>query len=177
VVPVKKFIQDMIEAGVDFSTKRALKRTIRLVGLKPENIDRLYIEFKNDHYKEKFRSIEPGQKIVFLPQCLRRPNCKATLDEKGYHCVNCSAECKVSAIKAKAEGLGYRLFVCPGGSMIAKIILSYRPKAVLGIACIKEILMAAEDLEQVRVPYQSVELLKNGCVNTDVDLQHVFKVL
>jgi hypothetical protein len=83
----------------------------------------------------------------------------------------------VSAIKAKAEGLGYKIFVCPGGSMIAKIIVKYRPKAVLGIACMKEILMAAEDLEQARVPYQSVELLKNGCVATDVEVEHVFSLL
>lgn len=174
---MKKFIQEMIEAGVDFSTKRALKRTIRLVGLKPENIDRLYIEFKNDHYKEKFNAAEPGRKIVFLPQCLRKPNCKAVLDENGYHCMSCSAECKVSAIKARAEGLGYKVFICPGGSMISKIIISHRPKAVLGVACMKEILMAAEDLEQVRIPYLAIELLKSGCVNTDVELEHVFSVL
>src|SRR4030042_2187327 len=174
---MKKFVQERIEAGVDFSTKKALKRSIRLIGLKPENVDRLYIELKNDHYKERFRSIEPGHKIVFLPQCLRRPGCKASLDENGYHCVTCSAGGRVSAIKAKAEGLGYKIFVCPGGSMIAKIIVKYRPKAVLGIACMKEILMAAEDLEQARVPYQSVELLKNGCVATDVEVEHVFSLL
>jgi hypothetical protein len=174
---MKKFIQDLIELGADFSTKRALKRSLKLVGLKPENVDKLYIEFKNDHYREKFRSIEPKDKIVFLPQCLRKTTCKASLDENGYHCVNCSAECKVSAIKTRAESLGYRVFVCPGGSMIVKIIVTYRPKSVLGVACMKEILMAAEDLEQVRVPYQAIELLKSGCVNTDVDLEHVFSIL
>ena len=171
---MKKFIQELIELGADFSTKKALKRSMRLIGLKPENVDRLYIDFKNDYHKERFHVAKPESKIVFLPQCLRKPNCKATLDENGYHCVGCSAECKVSVIKTKAEGLGYRVFVCPGGSMIAKIILKYRPKAVLGIACIKEIVMAAEELEQMRIPYQAVELLKDGCVSTDVDLEHVF---
>lgn len=167
----------MIDAGADFSTKKALKRSLRLIGLKPENVERLYIDFKNDYHKEKFRSIEPEQKILFLPQCLRKAACKASLDEEGYHCASCSAECKVSAIKAHAENLGYRVFVCPGGSMVAKIILKYRPKAVMGVACIKEIIMAGEEAEQIRIPYQAVELLKNGCVATDVDVEHVFSLL
>ena len=174
---MNKFIQELIDTGADFSTKKALKRSLRLIGMRPDNVERLYIDFKNDYYKERFRGAESGNKIIFLPQCLRRPNCKASLDEDGYHCVSCSAECKVSAIKSRAECLGYRIFLCPGGSMIAKIIVRYRPKAVLGVACIKEILMATEELELQRIPYQAVELSKNGCVATDVDVEHVFSLL
>ena len=174
---MKKFIQELIDLGADFSTKKALKRSLRLIGLKPENVEKLYLDFKNDYYKEKFLTIEPKNKIIFLPQCLRKVTCKATLDEEGYHCANCSAECKVSAIKARAEGMGYRVFVCPGGSMITKIVLKYRPKAIMGVAWIKEIIMAGEDAEQARIPYQAVELLRNGCVATDVDVEHVFSLL
>ena len=174
---MKKFIQEMIDAGADFSTKKALKRSLRLIGLKPESIDRLYIDFKNDYHRERFHSAEPENKILFLPQCLRKVDCRASLDEDGYHCVKCSAECKVSAIRAHAENLGYKVFVCPGGSMIAKLIVKYRPKAVLGVACIKEILMATEELDMKKIPYQAVELLKNGCVATDVDVEHVFSLL
>ena len=171
---MKKFVQEIIEAGADFSTKKALKRSLRLIGLKPENVDRLYIEFKNDHFREDFLKTEPGRKILFLPQCLRKIDCKAPIDEGGYHCANCSPDCKVSMIKIRAEGLGYMVFICPGGSMIAKLIAKHRPKAILGVACIKEILMGTEDL---RIPYQAVELLKGGCAATDVDVEHVFSLL
>ncbi len=161
--------------GADFSTKKALKRSLRLIGLKPENVDRLYIEFKNDHYREEFKSIEPKNKILFLPQCLRTVKCRAPVTEDGYKCTKCSAgECKVYAIKAKAEKLGYRVFICPGGSMIFRIIKKFRPKAVMGVACMKELVLAAEEL---RIPIQGVELLKNGCVATDVDVEHVFSLL
>jgi len=89
--------------------------------------------------------------------------------------VKCSTgDCKVYAIKAKAEKLGYRVFICPGGSMIFRIIKKFRPKAVMGVACMKELVLAAEEL---RIPMQGVELLKSGCVNTDVDVEHVFSLL
>ncbi len=173
---MKKFIQDLIEMGADFSTKKALKRSLKLIGFRPENVDRLYIEFKNDHYREAFKSIEPKNKIVFLPQCLRTTRCKAPITEAGYKCVKCGSfrECKVYTIKAKAEKMGYKVFINPGGSMVFKIIKKFRPKAVLGVACMKELVMAAEEL---RIPGQGVELLKSGCVATDVDLEHVFSLL
>ena len=171
---MKKFIQDLIEMGADFSTKKALKRSLRLIGLKPENVDRLYIEFKNDHYREQFKAIEPRHKMLFLPQCLRKTKCKAEVTETGYQCVKCSNDCKVYAIKAEAEKRGYRVVISPGGSMNFKVIRKFRPKAVLGVACMKELVLAAEEL---RIPMQGVELLKNGCVNTDVDVEHVFSLL
>jgi len=174
VVYLKKFIQDLIEMGADFSTKKALKRSLTLIGLKPENVDRLYIEFKNDHYREQFKSIEPKYKMLFLPQCLRTTKCKAPITEAGYKCVKCSEDCKVYAIKARAEKLGYRVFISPGGSMNFKVIKKFKPKAVIGVACMKELVLAAEEL---RIPMQGVELLKSGCVATDVDLEHVFSLL
>lgn len=171
---MKKFIQDMIEMGADFSTKKALKRSLRLIGLKPENVDRLYIEFKNDHYREAFKAIEPKNKMLFLPQCLRTTKCRAQVTEMGYQCVSCSKDCKVCAIKAEAEKRGYRVFISPGGSMNFKVIRKFKPKAVIGVACLKELVLAAEEL---RIPLQGVELSKNGCVATDVELQHVLSML
>ncbi|MEM5812425.1 MAG: DUF116 domain-containing protein [Candidatus Aenigmatarchaeota archaeon] len=172
---MKKFIQDLIEMGADFSTKRALKRSLKILGVKPENVDRLYIDFKNDHYREDFSLISPKFKIIFLPQCLRKISCRALLTESGYKCTNCSPDdCKVYAIKSAAEKKGYRVFICPGGTMVFKIIRKLRPKAVLGVACLKELVLAAEEL---RIPMQGIELLKNGCVNTDVDLEQVLSFL
>ena len=161
--------------GADFSTKRALKRSLKLIGVGPENVDKLYIEFKNDRYRDEFKSISPKNKIIFLPQCLRAPKCKAEMTENGYKCAKCSpGKCKVYAIKAKVEKMGYRVFICPGGSMVSKIIKKYRPKATLGVACVKELVLA---VEETRIPAQAVELLRNGCFNTDVDLEKVFSLL
>lgn len=161
--------------GADFSTKRALKRSLKLIGIGPENVDKLYIELKNDHWRDEFRSIHPRHKLLFLPQCLRAPKCKAEMTEDGYKCVRCSPEnCKVCAIKTKAEKLGYRVFICPGGAMIFKIVRKFRPKGVMGVACMKELVLCAEEL---RIPGQGVELLRNGCFNTDVDLEKVFALL
>ena len=173
---MKRLVQKIINIGADFSTRKALKSTPRFLGVKPENIDKLYVELKNDFYRDVFRKIHPKYKMVFLPQCLRNSKCKAKLTKLGYACNGCGNQnsCKVYKIKTKAESLGYRVFIAPGGSMVINIIKKFKPKAVLGIACMKEIVMAFDNLD---VSVQAVELLRDGCVNTDVRMREVFRIL
>ena len=169
-----KIIQKLVSLGVDLSTKKALKGALKILGLKPGNIDKLYIELKNDIHKEQFNKTHPKKKILFLPQCLRNSNkCKARLGEFGYKCVDC-CNCKASQIKKEAEALGYRTYIVPGGSMVGKIVKKLKPEAVAGVACMKELAMA---LDELRIPTQSVELLRDGCVDTDVELGAVMDII
>ena len=170
-----KIITKLLGMGVDLSTKKALKRAIRILGIRPENIDNLYIEIKNSMHEDNFRKTPKSKTIVFLPQCLRDCNkCKARIEEFGYRCVKCSNTCKARKIKEMSEGLGYRTFIVPGGSMVSRVIKELKPKAVLGVACKKELIMA---FDEINVVTQGIELLKDGCVNTDVDIESVMKML
>lgn len=174
---MKALVQKLIATGADLSTRKALKNTLNYLGVKPENIDKLYVELKNAMYRDLFRRIPPEQKLVFLPQCLRNARtCTAVLGPTGWACSKCSGHstCKVYRIKQKAESLGYRVFVVPGGSLVFKLINELKPKAVLGVACMKELIMA---VEEIRIPSQGVLLSRDGCVNTDVSVKEVANVL
>lgn len=174
---MRTLAQRLISTGADLSTRKALKNTLHYLGIKPENVDRLYVELKNSMHRDRFSRHSPESKAVFLPQCLRNnATCKARLGEMGWECVKCSGhkDCKVFAIKERAQERGYRVFIVPGGSLVFKIIKELKPKAVLGVACIKELVMAADEL---KIPIQCVLLSRDGCVNTDVDLDEVFRII
>lgn len=171
---MSKILQKLISAGADISTRKTLKSALKILGIKPENIDKLYIELKNNINEDVFRKIHPKDKIVFIPQCLRNSRkCKAKLTGLGYKCMSC-CRCKARKIREKAEGLGYRVFIVPGDSMTFNIIKKFEPKAIFGIGCLKELVIAAEEMN---IPGRGVELSKTGCVNTDVDLKMVFDIL
>jgi hypothetical protein len=76
--------------------------------------------------------------MVFMPQCLRNKNCPARLTSEGIKCVECG-QCVISTVKKKAEGLGYKFFIVPGGSFIRRIAREHRPKAIVGVACRPEV--------------------------------------
>ena len=167
-------IQKLVAMGADLSTRRTLKSALNIVGMKPGNIDKLYIELKNDINRERFRGIPAKNKIVFIPQCLRDSGkCRAKLTDTGYVCANCCG-CKASQVKREAERLGYRVFIVPGGHMAFEIMSKVKPRAAVGIACLKELVIAAESIS---IPAQGVELLKDGCIDTDVDMKEVLGVL
>jgi hypothetical protein len=147
---MRALVQKLIGTGADLSTRRAMKNTLNYLGIKPENIDRLYVELKNSIHESTFRRISPKDKAIFLPQCLRDArNCKAVLGPDGWECKKCSSHgsCKIYNIKARAEPLGYRVYVVPGGSLMFRIVERIKPKAALGVACMKELVMAAEELK------------------------------
>ena len=173
---MKKMIQKIINLGADFSTRKALKSTLKFLGIKPVNIDRLYVELKNDYFRDTFKKLPPRKKMIFLPQCLRNPNCKAGITKTGHKCVACSnrERCKAFKIKSKAEAMGYRVFIVPGGSMVFKLIKRYRPEAVLGVGCMKELVIAVEN---INIPGQAVELTRDGCINTDVSMKEIMDIL
>ena len=167
-------LQKLLRMGADLSTRNTLKSALNILGMKPANIDKLYIELKNDINRERFKGIPPKKKIVFIPQCLRNSRkCRAKLGKTGYVCVNC-CNCKAARIKREAERLGYRVYIVPGGSLVLKLIKKFKPRAVLGIGCLEEIVAA---VEEINIPLQAIELLSGGCKDTDVDLEAVFSAL
>jgi len=171
---MKRLIERIITAGADVSTRKALKTTLNILGIKPENVDKVYVELKNSAYKKSFRKVPKKDRVLFLPQCLRNSKkCRAELTKLGYDCRMCGA-CKIYEIKKRAEKLGYRVFIVPGAQMTLALMKKFRPKGVVGVACIKELVMAAEALS---MPGQGVLLLRDGCSDTDVDLEEVFRVL
>ena len=50
--------------------------------------------------------------------------------------------------------------------MIKELVKKYRPKAVVGVACHKEILLALEVLWDTRLFFQVFQLDKDGCFET-----------
>lgn len=148
---------------------------IRL-GIDEKELMKLYIDMKNKLHKGKFAETRFSDRILLLPQCLRNRSCKAELTEFGYKCNNCN-RCKIPEIKKYAENKGYKVFIIPGGSIIEKIVKTFKPKAILGVACLKELVLGCIVCEKAGIPAQGVVLLRDGCVETDVDWTKVKMVI
>lgn len=135
-------------------------------------VDEILIEVRNAVMLDEF-SDSSGLRVVFLPQCLRHARCPARCDPiHGYECRRCGL-CSIGYISEEAEKRGFRAFVIPGGSFIKKIIKNYHPTSCIGVACYTEL---AEAMEEVSfMPVQGICLLKDGCFETEVDVEAVIE--
>ena len=150
-----------------------LEQIATKMGVEEKELFELYVEAKNRSMIDRFAATPYDERVVILPQCLRDKDCPAEIGKHGYECQQCG-RCSITEITRQARDLGYKgAFILPGGSMAQKILLELKPKASLGVACVKELVLGSYLCEKVGVIGQGVELLKDGCINTVVDIKTV----
>ncbi|PVX25694.1 MAG: hypothetical protein CW691_03780 [Candidatus Bathyarchaeum sp.] len=147
-----------------------LEQIANMVGVEEQELFQLYVQAKNRSMIDSFAATAYNERVVLLPQCLRAKDCPAEIGKYGYECQQCG-RCSVAKIMKLTKDLGYKgTFILPGGSLAQKILLELKPKASLGVACAKELILGSYLCEKVGIIGQGVELLKDGCINTVVDL-------
>ncbi|MDD1774051.1 MAG: DUF116 domain-containing protein [Methanobacterium sp.] len=142
------------------------------VGVDAKIVDQIGVEVRNKVNEKVFRKIEPEDKILVLPHCLRHADCQANLDTSGIVCQNCN-KCVIGVLKNKGEEMGYQVFIIPGSQFLKKIVEKNKFKAILGVACYQDLNLCMMKVSKYRV--QGVPLLRDGCVNTKVDSRAVLE--
>ena len=148
-----------------------LEQIASKVGVEEKELFDIYVEAKNRSLIDSFATTNFNQRVVLLPQCLRAKDCPAEMGKYGYECQQCG-RCNIAKIMQMTKDLGYKgTFILPGGSLAQKILLELKPRASLGVACSKELVLGSYLCEKVGVIGQGVKLLKEGCINTIVDMK------
>ena len=171
---MKNLVSAILDTGMDIGTRSSLKAVMLKMGFNVDMVDQIYCKTKNDAHADEFARIAFADRAVFVPQCLRNSEkCKAPLTEEGYACLKCGA-CPIGRMKAEAERIGYGgFYVVPGGSMVFKIMVRRKFKAVLGVACYFELADSMEKATLYGIPAQGVPLSRDGCKDTLVDPEPV----
>jgi hypothetical protein len=135
--------------------------------------------------EERFARTDPSERILLISHCLRRTDtCTAVYGEWGLECRNCGSDCAIRRLTEAARELGYKgVCVAPGGSMALRFVKETRPRGIVAVACAKEL---AEGIEAVGNGSRQegegpaivvVPLLKEGCHDTEVDIEQGLRAL
>lgn len=152
-----------------------IKRIASMFGLGDKIIDQIGVEVRNSLNMRKFAKVNPKDRILIVPQCLRNVNCPARLNSStGIACKECGM-CVIKDVKEEAKRLGYGFYIVPGGSFVERIVRAVRPKAALGVACARDLNMGMHGISRTKCAVQGVSLIKDGCVNTEIDVKELFR--
>ncbi len=148
------------------------KLLCRFFRIRETLVDDILIDVRNALMLERFVHTKE-RRVVFLPQCMRHPECRARCDPiHGYECKRCG-KCSISKICETADRCNFMVFIIPGSSFVKKIFQEYKPQSCLGIACYNEL---AENMQTVSfIPVQGVLLLKDGCFNTQANVEEIIQ--
>lgn len=147
------------------------------MGLDEQDIIRLYVKVANELHRDNFSRTPYSERVILLPHCLRHKECPAEIHGLGYRCIECG-RCPIGEIVHMAREIGYKaVYIISGSSVISEIIRRVKPRAILGIACYKECVMGHIALLKAGIPGQAVPLKRDGCINTEVDINEVKSIM
>jgi hypothetical protein len=168
---VMRIVKKIAKTKLSGIALQKLEQLATKVGVEEKELFQLYVETKNRSLVKNFAATPYNERVLLLPQCLRSKECPAELGKYGYECQECG-RCGVIKIKQETKKLGYKgTYILPGGSIAKKILLEMKPKASLGVACFKELVLGSYLCEKLGIIGQGVALIRDGCINTLVDFK------
>jgi len=135
---------------------------------------------------ERLSQIEPSQRVLLLSHCMRpSQTCPGKFNKKGLVCpADCSQDCVLRNLKEVASKVGYKgVCIAAGGAMALRFVKEHNPKGIVAIACDKELAEGIEGVKGMAKDEQgfpviiTIPLLRDGCVDTEVDEEQVLEAI
>lgn len=146
----------------------AVRVICSILGIDAVELMTFMITIDNQMNLHSFEKTPVTNRAVFFPQCLRSAECPAHLTPEGIICRNCG-RCRLGEVIPVLEDAGYKVFICPGSTLIKRMVKKYQPKAMIGVGCLTEVKEGLELGRRISMTTIGVVTLKDGCVETDLD--------
>jgi hypothetical protein len=122
------------------------------LGFSPDRIRHSFVRVSNALISLAAKPVKPNQLMILLPRCLRQ-SLRETI-------VTNAKRCRIP------------VYTVPGGELARKLILENRPKAIIGVACERDLFSGIRDTVRhalvIGIPNKRPE---GPCKNTSIDLK------
>ena len=143
-----------------------------LFGMKRRQLEASFIAVSNLLFARRGIRVPADRLLVITPHCLQLATCPHKITRDPNNCKRCGG-CNIGDLVKLSEEMGFHFFVATGGTLARQIVMETRPKAVLAIACERDLMSGIQDV----YPLPAVGVLNlrpNGpCFNTKVDMEEV----
>lgn len=141
-------------------------------GIRRRKLEASFIAVSNLLFRRRKIRVPASRLLVVTPHCLQLASCPHKITRDPHNCHRCGG-CDIGALVTLADEMGFHFFVATGGTLARQIVKETRPKAVLAIACERDLTSGIQDV----YPLPAVGVLNirpNGpCYNTHVDMELV----
>ncbi|MDI6703836.1 MAG: DUF116 domain-containing protein [bacterium] len=137
-----------------------------------ERIAKRFIEINNHLVNRKNGKIFPKDILLLIPHCLQDFDCEVRITNRIRNCKGCG-RCEIKELIELSCKFRVNIEVATGGGFARKILKTYNPKAVVAIACERELATGICDTYPLPVFGILNERPDGPCKNTRVKLDKV----
>jgi len=164
-----------IRKAIDFLFPMALKLG-HWLGIDDDKIKNSYIQVSNQLVKLEQEMIPLEKILILAPHCLQRVQCPYKITVDVNNCRSCG-QCPVGDLLTLSREKGTQLVIATGGTFARKFIKEKRPKAIVAIACERDLTSGIQDVEVIPVIGIINQRPEGPCHNTRVNLCQVEKAV
>ncbi|MDW7675065.1 MAG: DUF116 domain-containing protein [Bacillota bacterium] len=164
-------LQTFIQVTTDWLFPFALKIG-KIFGIDQDTIKSSFIEVNNQLVQAKMIKVEPKRLLILAPHCLQKSNCPHKITVDVSNCQRCG-KCCVNGLLDISKKYGVKVVVATGGTFARKFIMEFRPKAIIAIACERDLTTGIQDTGTLPV-IGIINIRPEGpCWNTVVNIAKV----
>ena len=149
-----------------------LNKIAQFIGISKDDIRKIFIKINNFYIYSKKYKFESKDLIIIIPHCVQNHNCKLKVTNDIDNCKMCG-KCKIKELLKLKEKYNTKVFIATGGTLARKIIIDNKPKAVIAVACERDLTSGIKDIRKLPV-LGIFNTRPNGpCIDTNIDIKEI----
>jgi len=116
----------------------------RILNIPKEKIQQSLIEVNNSLVRLRGVRVKPDELLLLLPHCLQNSSCNIKLTNNLTNCAKCG-ECTIKELSEIGMNQKIELALAKGGTEARKVIEELKPKAVVAVACERDLISGIID--------------------------------
>lgn len=148
----------------------------RLLGRSREEVQGSFIAVNNALAARSVGGLDTTDVLVLLPRCLQWSECVHMVSQDVSRCRRCG-RCAIAEILRATEDMDVAIHVSTGGTQARRLVLERRPRAIVAVACERELTEGIGDVGGIPVLGVINRLPQGPCHNTDVDTASVTRAI
>lgn len=170
--PTPKFVQGIAWSAINMLFPLAIWVGKMLLDIDKERVERSFIEVSNHLIKNKNIKVQANKLLILTPHCIQQEACPHKITRDAQNCRQCGG-CQVGDLVALSERYGIHLAIVTGGTLARKIVKTIKPRAILAIACERDLTSGIQDVFPLPVIGILNERPFGPCCNTRVNMDKV----
>lgn len=144
----------------------------KILRIDKEVIESSFIAVNNQLVDTRDIKVRPDQLMILAPHCLQNTECQYKITIDIENCRRCGG-CPVNDLHELKDKYGIRFVVATGGTLARRFVKEYRPRAIVAIACERDLSSGVQDVNPLPV-IGVLNIRPHGpCFNTQVNLDQV----
>lgn len=144
----------------------------KFLDIPKDDIRKIYVKLNNTYiYSQKY-NIKSEDILVLIPHCIQKHTCKLKVTNEVKNCKACGL-CNVGDLVRLNEKTGVNVFIATGGTLARKKIIETKPKAVVAVACERDLTSGIQDIKHIPVVGVFNKRPNGPCFDTNIDIKEV----